>query len=533
MSAAEPPIRLVDRIPADAKLVVHLGDGTELGEAFARINPETRWVSWDAALDLPPRSAGAVVVERPLPGGEAGGAILARAVELLAEGGLLLAHGQSAHFHGVLAATLAGGSAPADVHVPEAVVARLKAAGATVTALIAGNVDEEGARAFIAAHPEAAATTGVDAAQQPARVGSPDFLVQAIRGPMPPPMYIYARMRDPTVGANRAMADVRVMRPLHFLAAVPNAHLWLERDPTPLRPPTRPRGIFLYQRPILRRPYAIDLLRQLVQRKYVVVIEFDDHPNYWPDIAAHDHLTYAGAHAVQTSTEPLARVLRQFNPNVAVFRNDAAELPPLPAVNAAPTEERPLRIFYGSLNRAESMRPLVEAINRMLRSTPLPVHVSVIADRKFHDQLQTARKEFHPMVDHARHRQMVEEADIVLLPLADTVFNRCKSDLSFVEAAARGAVVLASPIVYGETVVDGETGMIFRSPAEFEAKLNALVGDPGLRARIAGNAHAYVRRQRMQKDQFRGRWQWYQSLLDRKDELDRGLRERVPELREA
>ena len=532
MSSAETPIRLVDRIPADAELVVHLGDESGLAEAFARINPDARWVSWAAAGALAPRSAGAVVVERPLPGGDDGAAILVRAVQLLADGGLLLVHGRSAHFHEVLAAKLAGRAGPADTHVPEAVLACLNAAGATVTAFTVGEVDEEGARRFVADHPDAAAATGVASEHQVARVASRTFRVQAIRGPAPRAMYIYARMRDPSIGANRAMADVRVTRPLQFLAAVPNVHLRLERDPTPLQPPVRPRGIFLHQRPILRRPYAITLLRELAQRRYVVVMEFDDHPNYWPDIAAHDYLTFAGVHAVQTSTEPLAEVLRQYNPNVAVFRNDAAELPPPPPAHANPTADRPLRIFYGSLNRASSMLPLIEAVNRVLRSAKVPVHVSVIADQRFHDQLQTAHKDFQPLVDHARHRQMLTEADIVLLPLADTMFNRCKSDLSFVEAAARGTVVLASPIVYGDTVVDGQTGMIFRSPAEFERKLGMVVRDGGLRTRIAANAYAYVRRERMQKDAFRARWRWYQSLLDRKDELDREVRERIPELRD-
>jgi glycosyltransferase involved in cell wall biosynthesis len=400
-----------------------------------------------------------------------------------------------------------------------------------MTAMVLGRGDGEAAGRFAARHPDVAARLGADEERRLRHLASPNFLVQAVRGPLPAPVYIYARLPNSAFGANRAMADVRVARPLQFFGAIPNVHIWVSRDPEPMRPPVRPDGIFLYQRPILRRPHAIDLLRQIVQRRYVVVLEFDDHPNHWADIAAHDHLTFAGVHAVQTSTEPLAEVLRQHNPNVEVFRNHVAELPPR-AERPPPTDERPLRIFYGSLNRVDSMRPLIEAVNRVLASAPVPVHVSVVADRNFHDQLRTARKDFAEMVSHERHRQMVSEADIVLLPLADTTFNRCKSDLSFVEAAARGAVVLASPIVYAGTVEDGRTGMIFRSPAEFEAKLDRLVRDPALRSEIAGNAYDYVRRNRLQKDAFRRRWRWYRSLLDRKEELDRGLRERVPEFRD-
>jgi hypothetical protein len=80
--------------------------------------------------------------------------------------------------------------------------------------------------------------------------------------------------------------------------------------------------------------------------------------------------------------------------------------------------------------------------------------------------------------------------------------------------------------------MDGVTGMLFETPEEFATKLTALVENDDLRRRLAANAYHYVRRQRMQKDTFRTRWQWYQSLLDRKEELDRAVRERVPELRD-
>jgi glycosyltransferase involved in cell wall biosynthesis len=300
----------------------------------------------------------------------------------------------------------------------------------------------------------------------------------------------------------------------------------VEEDVANSRPPQRPRGVYVLQRPILRRPWGVDLLRSLMERGFVVVVEFDDHPNFWPDIAAHDYLTYAGPHAVQTSTAPLAEVLRRYNPNVAVFRNDLRELPPA----RPPRGDGPLRIFYGSLNRTQSIRPIAEAFNRVIRRSKQPVHTTVISDRWFFDQVAHGTKSFDDIVAHDRHRELVAEADIVLLPLSDTEFNRCKSDLSFVEAAARGAVVMASPVVYGETVADGQTGFIFRSPAEFEAKFERVVRDAALRQRIGERARAYVRDHRLLRNQFRARYDWYQSLLARKEELDRGVGERMPEI---
>ncbi|BBK37257.1 hypothetical protein STAQ_23350 [Allostella sp. ATCC 35155] len=519
---------LVDRIPADAALVVHLDAPAELEEAFLRIDPDAVWLPWSDSAHVGPGRAGAVVLLGPLPDGPALAETVTRAMALLRDGGVLIVDLPSPDFHAVLA----GSERPAGAHRPEAVAEIARGAGGTPSLVSVLEADAEGARAFAERHPELVQRIPMTPEQREQRLAARRLRIEIVRGQPPAPVYIFARMRDPAVGANGAMGDVRVARPLRFLSAVPNVRIWLDHDPAPMRVPTRSRGIFLYQRPILRRPPGIDLLRELLRRQYLVIMEFDDHPSYWPEIAKNGHLTFAGAHAVQTSTEPLARALRPHNPNVAVFRNDIAELPPPRPPRPEPDEQNPLRIFYGSLNRADSIRPLIDGINRLIRSSRVPMHFDVISDERFHAQLDTRRKTFHQMVGHDRHREMVSAADIVLLPLADTEFNRCKSDLSFVEAAARGAVILASPVVYGPTVMDGVTGMLFEGPGDFAAKLRALVEDGELRRRIAANARQYVRSQRMQKDGFRMRWLWYQSLLDRKEELDRELRERVPELRD-
>jgi hypothetical protein len=249
--------------------------------------------------------------------------------------------------------------------------------------------DDEGAKAYAERHPEAVQRTGLPANMLAQRLAARRVQVEIVRGPVPPPLYLFARMRDASVGANGAMSEVRVSRPLRFLQSIPNVRLWMEQDPTPLRVPTRQRGIFIYQRPILRHPQGIDLLKELFRRQYLVVMEFDDHPSYWPDIAANGYLTFAGAHAVQTSTEPLARALRPHNPYVGVFRNDIAELPPPRPPRPQPSAEHPIRLFYGSLNRSDSMRPLIDAINRLIRESRVPIHVSVVSDERFHDQLQT------------------------------------------------------------------------------------------------------------------------------------------------
>jgi hypothetical protein len=80
------------------------------------------------------------------------------------------------------------------------------------------------------------------------------------------------------------------------------------------------------------------------------------------------------------------------------------------------------------------------------------------------------------------------------------------------------------------TVVDMETGLLYRSVEEFEARLRRLIADAALRHRLADNAYRWVREQRLQAQHYRRRAEWYFQLCDSLPQLNEQLRARVPEL---
>nr|WP_247887250.1 glycosyltransferase [Azospirillum sp. SYSU D00513] len=173
----------------------------------------------------------------------------------------------------------------------------------------------------------------------------------------------------------------------------------------------------------------------------------------------------------------------------------------------------------------------MEPLNRLLAEHRGWIDVQVVHDRAFFDALATDDKSFTPTCGYDGYIEILRRCDIGLLPLNDTLFNRCKSDLKFIECAAHGVVALASPTVYSGSVEDGVTGVLFRTPQEFHDRLNQLVVDPSARSGIADRAYGYVLGHRLLAQHFRKRLSWYESLLDRKAELDARLFERVPELR--
>lgn len=336
-------------------------------------------------------------------------------------------------------------------------------------------------------------------------------------------LYIGAMTLRPAGACN----DTRIDLPNAFLETIPGVrcHAAVEYVSSPIRLSGEQRIALLQRR--ITSPADLPDLKALLREGYLLVSEFDDHPNHWPNMVQNRYLTFRGVHAVQTSTPFLADELRGHNPETAVFPNQIAILPP----PRQPRADGQVGLFFGAFNRGKDWQPLIGPLNRILSANRQRIGVQVIHDRAFFDALETDNKAFLPTCDYETYIKALRRCDIGLLPLNDTLFNRSKSDLKFIECAAHGLVALASPVIYDESVRDGETGVLFRSPSEFSERLIRLVDDTEWRARIAANAHDYVREHRLMAQHFRKRLEWYRSLWDRKDELDARLYKRVPELR--
>jgi hypothetical protein len=335
------------------------------------------------------------------------------------------------------------------------------------------------------------------------------------------PLFIHALTLRPVAGVN----DVRVLLPCKALAREPGVRIAIEQSGADLRLGRADEDkVFIWQRPILRRDSAPPAIRRLIAAGYVVITEFDDHPMVWPDIEASGYLNYTGVHAVQCSTENLRRLFLQWNPNVTVFPNAVETLPPL-------REERPgpLRLLFAALRREDDWAPLLPTLNAVLAGNP-GLQVTVVYDRKLFDALETQSKILHPMLPYQKYLEVLGTAHINLLPLLDDEFRRMKSDVKFVESAAHGAVALASPTAYADSLRHGETGMIFRDPGEFGTHLRELIARPELRNKLRRAAWEYVARERMLSQQVATRLAWYRGLCARREELTAQLYARVPSL---
>lgn len=91
-------------------------------------------------------------------------------------------------------------------------------------------------------------------------------------------------------------------------------------------------------------------------------------------------------------------------------------------------------------------------------------------------------------------RVMINE-DISLAPLQPTPFNQCRSAIKWYEATVskRPAATLAQRAgAYQDEIIDGQTGLLFDTPDEFETRLSNLVEDELLRKQLASNAKDWI-----------------------------------------
>ena len=549
---------LLEKIPLSAKTIFDVGCGQgALGAAYLRRNPSCRVLGIDAEaaaleharLRLTDVFLGDVEAN-PMPFEVPDGidciiygdilehlvdpwALLAAHAKYLSPNGTVLICMPNVE-HWTFAARLLSGTFDYDeqglfdkTHLrwftPRTMGNALAAAGLAPTDVSPRPASMETAEKFATAMAPGLQAIGVDPQEYLNRSGPIQFIWRA-RKTYPGNIELAATMLAPQGG----VSDVRVVEPIRALGtdSVMLAKICPEDAIAPMLA-DRPR-IAVLHRPLMSGGAGAARIRRLLDKGYIVISEFDDHPSFMEErgVNVDELLTFRGVHAVQTSTVPLAEVLVASNPEVAVFPNAVFELPQVQNF----TNPEQMTFFFAAINRQADWAPYMATLNEVARAVGDRLRFQVMFDEGFYNALETPHKSFAPLGDYAAYKTALAQSEISFMPLADTEFNRAKSDLKFVEAGAARVAALASPVVYAGVIQDGKTGLIFRDQAELRAALLRLLAYPEATRRMADAAHAYVSARRMLAYQVDARINWYRSLWERRDALNEALKQRVPEL---
>jgi glycosyltransferase involved in cell wall biosynthesis len=324
------------------------------------------------------------------------------------------------------------------------------------------------------------------------------------------------------------VSDVRVVDPLRALRSDSAALTLISAEPDFAAGDVDMPKIAVLHRPLLVGDAGVQRVRTLLAKDYLVVTEFDDNPVFMAErgLDMSQLVSFSAVHAVQTSTKVLAQVLGAQNPEVAVFPNGIFELP---AVRNFADPDR-ITLFFGALNRGDDWAPYMAGLNDVARAVGGRLRFVVAHDKDFFDALESSEKEFVPTCDYPTYLRLMGSAEIAFMPLGNTEFNRAKSDLKFIEAASCRVVSLASDVVYGASVENNKTGLVFSDSLEMRSHLLRVLAYPEAARRLGDAARAYVARERMLAYQVTARMEWYRSLWARRDELNAALRGRMPAL---
>lgn len=109
----------------------------------------------------------------------------------------------------------------------------------------------------------------------------------------------------------------------------------------------------------------------------------------------------------------------------------------------------------------------------------------------------------------------MDEADIFLAPLEDDIYNRCKSDIKFVEVSSAGVPgVYGATRPYKDTIEHGVTGYVAQSEDDWYTSIKELIDDKKKRETIGNNAYEWVKDNRQMKNNVEPYINLFRRVLD-------------------
>ena len=202
--------------------------------------------------------------------------------------------------------------------------------------------------------------------------------------------------------------------------------------------------------------------------------------------------------SVITTTQTLKEELENYSSKVIINRNLASEELVSLSQNTIKDYRQDhskvkLGYFSGSITHNENFEMIKPAIVQILEKYPhVELHLVGYIDLPQDLQKYTKQIKMNPYVDWRELPRLISQMDINLAPLVDSVFNRAKSEIKWLEAALVKVPTVASYLgSFEEMVSNDETGLLAQ-PSEWYEKLEILIENPDKRQRIAEAAYRFV-----------------------------------------
>ena len=252
------------------------------------------------------------------------------------------------------------------------------------------------------------------------------------------------------------------------------------------------------------------------QIPYVINLN-EDEKRLYDDGVTRMGKTLSLCDAAITTTDRLAKELRNYVPEVFINRNTASEEMlyfSKEAIrlydngslsiknedgkdNSIMPEDDSISIGYfsGSITHNADFELVKTTIIRLMKEYD-NLHLCVVGELEIPEDMQefSDRLIKYPFVDYRELPKLIKSVDINIAPIEESVFNEAKSENKWVEAALVKVVTVASDVgAFHEAITDGENGFLCDNTEEsWYETIKKLIDDEKLRRKVSEKAYSYV-----------------------------------------
>lgn len=205
------------------------------------------------------------------------------------------------------------------------------------------------------------------------------------------------------------------------------------------------------------------------------------------------------AHGVTVTSPTLAKYMKEVigAKNVHVFPNTIVP-EHYEKIRAVRTDDKIRILWQGGMSHWVDWYPLRDALRTLSLKYKGKITWVIFGEwfNWIHDNIPDDMVEHHYWVEYSAYKlkRGLLNIDINLCPLANNVFNSCKSAIKWYEGSIweQPEATLASVSPTYSEIVDGETGLLYRTPEEFVEKLSLLIENADLRKKLGEGAKEWV-----------------------------------------
>ena len=201
-----------------------------------------------------------------------------------------------------------------------------------------------------------------------------------------------------------------------------------------------------------------------------------------------------------TSTPYLGELMSKAtnNPNIYLWRNIAdheaiaAGSRAREAADGKPHEGVVLGYFSGSLAHEADFNEALAAIAEVMDQR-LDVSLLVVGHLRERPEFKkwSNRIRREAFADYATYLELLAACDLVIVPLADDTFNRCKSVVRFIDAAVTSTPVVASAVGDYDALLEHGDRFLVRD-MQWKPTLREALANSELRKKVGMNARQFV-----------------------------------------